>query len=93
MSYIVYGIEFFIFLKRETNRKKERKREAFSGLGPIFGTQQVIQEQDFFETMNLLKMSVPFRREHYFCELGVPRDGKKGDPKHENKSKSLDAKK
>ena len=53
----------------------------------------MIQKHDFFETRNLLKMSVSPKREHHFCELGVPRDVKNRCPKNEKKSKILDAKK
>ena len=53
----------------------------------------MIQKHDFFETMKLLKTSVSCRREHHFCELGVPRDVKKRRPKNEKKSNFLNAKK
>ena len=53
----------------------------------------MIQKHDFFETVNLLKTSVSPKREHHFCELGVPRYAKNRCPKIEKKLKILDAKK
>ena len=50
----------------------------------------MIQKHDFCAARQLLKMSVSPKREHHFCELGVPRDVKHRCPK---KSKILDAKK
>ena len=59
----------------------------------MFGAQKVIQKHDFFATRNLLKMIVSPKREHHFCELGVPRDVKIRCPKIGKKLKILDAKK
>ena len=52
----------------------------------------MIQKHDFFATRNLLKMIVSPKREHHFCEWGMPRDVKNRCPKIEKKSKILDAK-
>ena len=62
-------------------------------LGATFGRQKATQNGDFFGTRNSLKMIVSPKREHHFCELGVPRDVKIRCPKNEKKSKILDAKK